>query len=273
MVGTWAETLFLANSGLLKDVSPAIGRIQRLDGGPAAFFGTGALVAGTMKGDPPLVLTNFHVLQQILRSPGVQYRLSGSRMVIFGGPGIDFDGEIDSPVRVTHKIVAARLPKGCGQIAAAIDAVALEIGPVDKSKPELPTPIQLSSDVVLAKSVAAKLIVIGFPADPERSSGVVDGVDWSWISSVLFGRRFGLKRAAPGLVKTAISGLGAAWHESVFAHDASTLGGSSGSLVFGLAKGTRGMGLHFAGLTGQRNEAHAFGTIADALSGVGIDVT
>ncbi|PTM51498.1 S8 family serine peptidase [Phreatobacter oligotrophus] len=270
LAGAWAESLFLANSGLLRDVAPAIGRIQRLDGGPAAFFGTGSLVAGAKKGDPPLVLTNFHVLQQILRSPGVQYRLSGSRMAIYGGPGLDFDGEIDSPVRVTHKIAAARLPKGCGQTAGAIDAVALEIAPVDRSKPELPTPIQLSSDVALAGNTAAKLIVIGFPADPKSSSGVVDGVDWNWISSVLFGRRFGLKRAAPGLVRTAVSGLGADWHESVFAHDASTLGGSSGSIVFGLATGTRGMGLHFAGLTGQRNEAHAFGTIADALSGVGI---
>ena len=114
--------------------------------------------------------------------------------------------------------------------------------------------------------------MIGFPAQPERSSGVADDVDWGWVTSVLFGNRFGYKRVAPGVTLRASGGLGPSRHASVFTHDATTLGGSSGSLIFGFNSGTGAFGLHFAGLTRERNEAHAIGLVADQLRAIGLKI-
>ena len=88
----------------------------------------------------------------------------------------------------------------------------------------------------------------------------------------MFGSHFGYKRVAPGRILQGVGSLGADRHASVFMHDASTLGGSSGSLVFGFNTGRDAFGLHFAGKTRERNEAHAVGAAVDALRSIGLKV-
>ena len=71
-----------------------------------------------------------------------------------------------------------------------------------------------------------------------------------------FGDTFGVKRMAPGRVMT-----GDAW---ALEHDASTLGGNSGSVVLAMETG-EAVGLHFAGAAQERNIAVPAETVAAAL--------
>ena len=83
----------------------------------------------------------------------------------------------------------------------------------------------------------------------------------------LIGDRFGVKRLSPGMFALDPGTLGADTKDHVFTHDATTLGGSSGSGI--MAKGTSGnvmTGLHFAGLFGTRNYAHWGPAITEPLT-------
>lgn len=77
------------------------------------------------------------------------------------------------------------------------------------------------------------------------------------IFAALFAGVKGVKRLTPGLLTAGrgdVEGDGRAW---VIGHDASTLGGSSGSLVVDLeAEARLVLGVHFAGLPGRVNWAY-----------------
>ena len=73
----------------------------------------------------------------------------------------------------------------------------------------------------------------------------------------IFGDIYDVKRLAPGAVMRA--------DETVIEHDASTLGGNSGSLVFSLETG-KAVGLHFAGSYTTANYAVPAYVVADRLA-------
>ena len=88
-----------------------------------------------------------------------------------------------------------------------------------------------------------KVYVVGYPAwdgrrnDPEAMRRIFAGI-------------YDVKRLQPGTIRTRLV-LG-----STFEHDASTLGGNSGSCVVDLETG-KVLGLHFAGLYREYNKAVA----------------
>ncbi len=84
--------------------------------------------------------------------------------------------------------------------------------------------------------------VVGYPAKDPR------GVDSEEMEKRIFGEVFGVKRYAPGQI---IQVPGKVWY---FAHDASTLGGNSGSLVQDMETG-HAIGLHFSGVLLNANYA------------------
>ena len=53
--------------------------------------------------------------------------------------------------------------------------------------------------------------------------------------------------------------------DGLFRHDATTLGGNSGSVVVDLASG-KAIGLHFGGIEGERNEAVQAPVLADLIT-------
>ena len=118
----------------------------------------------------------------------------------------------------------------------------------------LPDPIQL------AKGPAKKgtsIVVIGYPAnDPRNPAAAV---------SDIFGRIFEVKRLSPGLVMDAGKGF-------IFSHDASTLGGNSGSLVFDF-ESNEAVGLHFGGSFRQSNFAVRADQLAKILSKMKVQVS
>ena len=85
----------------------------------------------------------------------------------------------------------------------------------------------------------------------------------------LIGDKFGVKRFSPGMIsaKPGVFAAAGGRADSVFLHDATTLGGSSGSPL--MMEGSGGWvtaGLHFAGQFGTRNFAHFVPSIEDALT-------
>ncbi len=103
----------------------------------------------------------------------------------------------------------------------------------------LPTPIVFNQGKL---SVDQLIGVVGYPAKDPR------GVEDEEMEKRIFGDVFGVKRYAPGQL---IQVPSKHWY---FAHDASTLGGNSGSLVQDMETG-HAIGLHFSGLLLEANFA------------------
>lgn len=82
--------------------------------------------------------------------------------------------------------------------------------------------------------------VVGYPARDVRDNTVA-------LIDTFFGDKFDLKRFSPGQI------IGA--EDAVLFHDASTLGGSSGSAIFTFEQEPKIAGLHFGGLPNERNAA------------------
>lgn len=99
------------------------------------------------------------------------------------------------------------------------------------------------------------IAVIGYPAEDPY------GVPSLAVARRLFGGVYGVKRFSPGKIGQA---PGDAW---AFAHDATTLGGSSGSVVIDLETGGA-IGVHFAGALERTNYAVRASYVRDALTAI-----
>ena len=268
----WKNDLVGAQSQI-KNAAAAIGRIEPTAGGPGAFFGTGSL----FDNQAGLVLTNFHVLHKLLgQSTTLKVRnpAKPNAFRIFGGVYIEFVGETGSTDHLRCRVVEAIAPDGSGQTEGLIDAAVLRIEPPDGQN--LPAPITLSVNPDPVVGAAASLCVIGFPGNPGAQDIAPGAIDWNKVIATLFNNRFGLKRLAPGTVTVPLGTLEGPDHDRVFGHDATTLGGSSGSIMFSwLDNGNPGVGLHYRGSLGAQstargNSCHAFAPIAASLRGAGV---
>ncbi len=116
----------------------------------------------------------------------------------------------------------------------------------------LPPPIPFV-DVPLRRG--RDLAVVGYPAEDAY------GVPSVAVAQRLFGGVYGVKRFSPGKVAEAADG------EWAFAHDATTLGGSSGSVVLDLETGGA-IGVHFSGALGRANHAVRGSYVLDAMRAI-----
>jgi|JI10StandDraft_1071094.scaffolds.fasta_scaffold03512_11 endonuclease G len=114
----------------------------------------------------------------------------------------------------------------------------------------IPTPITFQDGKL---KLHQDIGVVGYPAKDPR------GVDSEEMEKRIFGEVFGVKRYAPGQI---IQVPGKHWY---FAHDASTLGGNSGSLVQDMETG-HAIGLHFSGVLLDANYAVKGNVILDIAS-------
>jgi endonuclease G len=185
---------------------------------------------------PDIVVTNRHVANEFARDNdgGFAFRQNsnGSTIAATVDWFREFQRGAESRFRVTEVVWIE--PDG------SVDVAILRIVAEGETGENAPKPIELmTSDEVEAAAQGTWVAVIGYPAFDSRN----DAADQQRI----FDGIFNFKRLAPGKV-TVFSG------EAVLNHDATTLGGNSGSVVFAMDSG-KAIGLHFGGIEGSRNEA------------------
>jgi S1-C subfamily serine protease len=211
----------------LEGAIPSVGRIElrnhRLD-----WVGTGWMVGAD------LVVTNRHVAQEFAAAAGAgfAFRTISGRLT---HALLDWRREYlqpeESRFRVTE--VAWIEPD-----ASPFDAALLRMAETGEEGQPPPPVIELASEAE-PTDVGQWIAVIGYPANDSRANPadrqrIFDGI-------------YDHKRLAAGRL-TAVEPNG------VVHHDATTLGGNSGSAVIDLATG-KAVALHFDGLPGRQNRA------------------
>jgi endonuclease G, mitochondrial len=220
-------------------VEAAVARVGRIEfvNHAMPWGGTGWLV------ERNVVITNRHVAELVAEPDGrgrFRFRVSPA--------GVPFGARLD--FREEHAVAGARelLLTRVRYLARSDqpDVALLEIA-VDG---ELPDPLMLAEgDLVEGQAIG----VIGYPARDSRNDP--DDV------ARYFGDVFDVKRLAPGEITPSAA------DQPFFMHDATTLGGNSGSVVLDLATG-RALGLHFAGSYLVGNYAVTVAQIKRALRGL-----
>jgi hypothetical protein len=263
LAAQWVNDLSGAGAPLRRAID-AIGRVEPAGATGNRFFGT-CWVVDRAAG---LALTNLHVLHAMRRRLPHAIARSGSGFRVFDGAFVDFRAESDSTATHRFKVVEA-VPSGVeGTDFARLDAAVLRLEPLPDGPTGLPGAITVSAGPNGPLGRFDSCCVVGYPGRPANIAGTVDGVDWDWVNRTLFGRLYGVKRLAPGVVHRPLGSLPGDAREWVFGHDATTLGGNSGSPV--LTWDDTSFGLHFAGITMDTNCAHGISAIATQLAALGV---
>jgi V8-like Glu-specific endopeptidase len=239
--GAW-EGLLTANGALLTDAIACVGRIESTND-PAYYWGTGFLIADN------LLMTNLHVLEEIgSLQPNGEWLLDTSVQMNFGREKL---GTAEKNIRILESVVFYGEPiPGYGKHDLAL----ISLKPVDAAL----LPAKLITPALVNSSKNDYIYSVGYPGPPRP------GDYKRTIISLLFGDGFGHKRLAPGAVLHPPS----IFSPFSFTHDATTLGGNSGSPVLFASSCLNATGLHYAGASLQANFAHALMEVR-ALSGAG----
>ncbi|MES2333367.1 MAG: hypothetical protein V4551_01670 [Pseudomonadota bacterium] len=145
---------------------------------------------------------------------------------------------------------------------AKLDLALLRVEAVNGAGMALPGAFRLNRDAGW-RGQDASLFVVGYPAPPnaiprdERGALRQDVIE---RLREIFGLSYRRKYFSPGLARAAVQ----AW---VFDHDATTLGGNSGSVVAALSGDLAAVGLHFAGDWLRANHAHDLASVRAASPG------
>jgi endonuclease G len=216
----WAERLDRARTRIEQDI-PSVGRINVRNHPTYDWVGTGWLVA------PDLVVSNRHVAEVFATKradgDGFTYKRNfrGTLMSAYIDFRMEYGGDTVNEFQLKDVLYIA----GPDDPDVSLFRLTRD-GASAGARPGQPVALS-DQDVVADQQVA----VIGYPA---RDSRIPDPD----IMRTIFGDTYDFKRLAPGQVMRLDAG--------VLEHDASTLGGNSGSLVLDLASG-EAIGLHFAG--------------------------
>ena len=213
----------------LNEVIASTGRID-LRNHQLGWVGTGWMIA------PRVVVTNRHVAEEFSRAAGDGFafkrNFTGRRVAAY----LDWRQEHRQSEESRFRVEEVRWiePEESADVALLI------ISGIGEDGEEAPPPVSLMTREEIERlHVGAWIAVIGYPAYDSRN----DAGDQQRI----FDGIYNVKRLAPGQV-TAFSG------NELLNHDATTLGGNSGSVVVDLASG-KALGLHFGGLEGEHNTA------------------
>lgn len=215
---------------------PSIGRLDVLNALNFAHIGTAWMVQGN------IAVTNRHVAEAFVSHGGRGIQLLQNEDGQDYETGIDFvreDGFKGKPAPLRIRRVLHVEPSG-GPDIALVEVV---------SEQPLPKPIELDTGKLADKH---NVMNIGYPAYDDRN----DEIEMQRI----FGGVYGVKRCAPGQTR-------ASKDKSPFTleHDATTLGGCSGSVLLSMETG-RAVGLHFSGAYKRTNVAVRAGAVLDALA-------
>ncbi len=255
-LGTWKTGVDMYDHQI-SAVARSVGRINA----PALsqkFAGTGFVIA------PGVVVTNRHVLQ-VVADEGVDPVTHESKWKIHDDITIDFAAEYKRSHQVEFDVEEV-LFAGPDKITSDIDFKKLDMAVLRCSVTgDEPFPDALSFEAGPGGLYSDRPVyVMGFPGRPAPWSEAGD------VLTAIFKKTYGYKRWAAGYVQDEpgqVHGDPKAW---VHTHDASTLGGNSGSCVIDFEDtGTRVVGLHFGGQRRVENFAHAAFKLQQVLEDLG----
>jgi DNA/RNA endonuclease G (NUC1) len=204
---------------------PAIGRIELPLSQLIPYGGTGFIVG---KGR---LMTNRHVAQLFSQGLGTQIQYQA------GGSAIDFKRQVDTPDS-DHSSYFKVL--GVEMIHPFWDMALLRVDglPTDRA---LPLSVK-SPQELLGRNV----VVVGYPARDDRND--------LQLQDKIFGGKYFVKRLQPGTVRERAKIQSFENLVNALTHDASTLGGNSGSAVIDVDSGEV-IALHFGGIYLEANYA------------------
>lgn len=242
-LGRFAGLLALAQPDLEDGPLQAVGRID----GDGIHLGTGFVVG------PGLVMTNRHVLEEFA-SP-LPRADKPKRWQMVRTTTIDFSPSGNDPAqKFVVEAVAFAGPEQIQRLPisfAKLDMALLKVQTVNGAGMALPKPYRVNQDAAW-RGANANLFVVGFPAPPGMVPRDEKGALRNDVIERLreiFGLNYRRKYFSPGMAT--VGSL-----EWVFNHDATTLGGNSGSVVGALSGDLPAVGLHFAGDWLRANHAH-----------------
>lgn len=176
---------------------------------------------------PGLVMTNRHVAQRFTKG-------LGRRDLVFNealGPTLDPFREAGGGAGPVHAVTGVRM------VHPYWDMALLEV-------PDLTGPALTLADSEVKDAYVRRVAVVGYPAfDPRNARDV---------QMKMFRSVFGVKRVAPGFFAGFREVTSFKHTVNALLHDASTLGGNSGSAVIDLTTG-HALALHFGGKYLDRN--------------------
>jgi hypothetical protein len=237
--------------------------VGRIDQRPGVHAGTGFVV-----GDG-LVMTNRHVLE-VLAVP-TPSRTSPAEWVLTGDAVVNFSPSGTDPTRafrVVEVVFSGPDPIEGHVDLAHLDLALLRVEQTNAAGAVLPAALTLSDQAIAVD--AAKVFVVGYPAMPtvlptdEQGKRRMDVVQ---RLREIFGMAYGIRYLSPGLVMTASATLPDSPEHWVFTHDATSLGGNSGSCVMSFDHNLDVAGLHFAGDWLRANYAHATDRVIPTIAG------
>src|SRR3984885_3037320 len=201
----------------LSSLFPLIGRIELPNSTLVPYAGTGFVVG---KG---LIATNRHVAEEFSRGLGLTVQYRG------GDAAIDFKRQVDTPEDDHTAYLKVR---GVEMIHPYWDMALLQVD-------GLPTDNMLRLAVRSPEElVNHNIVAVGYPAPDPRNDVA--------LQNKIFGDVFYVKRLHPGVVRARAKVQSFENEVNAMTHDASTLGGNSGSAIIDVDSGEV-VALHFAG--------------------------
>ena len=263
-IGDWQDELTGHETAIRRAIASTGRVLVNGDISQTGVYGTVWMVA------PGLAATAQHVANLLFVRHGDQWIIPFGRLV-----EVDFALEAGRPQRPDERvrvIGVERASPDAARIGRAVDLANLDVAilRLDAEGPPAPPPLVLAETLDQGAPVP-QIHVVGHPARPalEAGAGPARG-DAEHLTmqalTLIFGDTFGVKRWAPGRVVIGPGVLAGDVNLQVMTHDASTLGGSSGSPIFDLTRHPeRVVGLHYAGEFKKENYAHPTNRIRPQL--------
>jgi len=215
--GPWASLNDDVVKRRVASLLPLIGRVEVPSSPILPYAGTGFVVG------QGLIATNRHVAQIFAQGLGLTIRYRA------GDAAIDFKRQVDAPDDERTAYLSVRAVE---MIHPYWDMALLRVD-------GLPTDRMLRLSVKSPEELLDRnVVVIGYPARDERSDVA--------LQDRIFNRTYNVKRLQPGVIRTRAKVQSFENTVNAVTHDASTLGGNSGSAVIEVDTGEI-VALHFAG--------------------------
>jgi V8-like Glu-specific endopeptidase len=247
-VGDWGDVIVNAGDKL-KQAIECTGRINNGE----SHIGTGFLIHRNF------IITNRHVLQAIgMQKNDGSWELRSDANIDFGH---EFNGVASRNRRKLKSLIYTGPQKVTGRPIdhSILDLALIQL--VDAPDENVPQHLLSWNKSRGWTFPGMEVFIIGYPGDPRLSPGMPADYTPPLLDQ-LFQTQFGCKRLAPGkIMERDNSDL-----DWTMKHDATTLGGNSGSVIVPLSGALKASALHYGGASKKPREnwGHILGLVLEA---------